>query len=344
MKVARRPAALLLAFGVFLAATAATAEPDNLPDYVPLLSQVRASALKVDPQKGYLVKELKPRAFMLVGGGYESLFVATGKGVVLFDAPPTTARHIVQAVGEVTSEPIVELVYSHVHVDHIGGAGLLLKSVPNLEIVAEVGTAQFLREQADPNRPPPTRTFKGHETLQLGSMHAELKVGHWHSPEGDLFIYLPDRKLLMAIDALSEGAVPFMELDLTRDMRDYLAVFDQILAYDFDVMVPGHHTNPATRDDVRIAKDYVMDVYDTITRVLSEDRSALTASAVSKYGSENSFAVASVLIDHEANECAKAVKERWITRLEGVDVWAASHCRAALIYAEWDVGRRAPVN
>jgi glyoxylase-like metal-dependent hydrolase (beta-lactamase superfamily II) len=343
MKVVNRPITLAFAFGIFLGATAAIAESEDLPDYVPLLPQVRASALKVDPRKGYLVKKLKPGAFMLVGGGYESMFVTTGKGVVLFDAPPTTARHIVQAVREVTSEPIVELVYSHAHVDHIGGAGLLLKSVPDLQILAEEGTAQFVREQADPNRPPATRTFKGHETLQLGSMRAELKVGYWHSIEGDLFIYLPDRKLLMAIDALSEGAVPFMELDLTRNMHDYLAVFDQILAYDFDAMVPGHHTNPATRNDVLIAKEYVADVYNTIMRVLSEDHSALTARAASKYGAENSFAVASVLIDHEAHECAKAVIEHWVTKLEGVDVWAASHCRTALIYAEWDVGRHAPV-
>ena len=30
----------------------------------------------------------------------------------------------------------------------------------------------------------------------------------------------------------------------------------------------------------------------------------------------------------------------WITKFEGVDIWAASHCRTALVYAEWDVGPR----
>ena len=68
------------------------------------------------------LKELKPDIYMITNGAYESVFVTTGRGVVLFDAPPSFAQHIVQAVAETTSEPIVQLVYSHIHVDYIGGA------------------------------------------------------------------------------------------------------------------------------------------------------------------------------------------------------------------------------
>jgi hypothetical protein len=46
------------------------------------------------------------------------------------------------------------------------------------------------------------------------------------------------------------------------------------------------------------------------------------------------------LIDSEVEQCAKEIKSRWIERLEGVDIWAASHCRTALVYEEWDVGPR----
>jgi glyoxylase-like metal-dependent hydrolase (beta-lactamase superfamily II) len=316
-------------------------QAERLPDFAPLLPDVRAKTNTVDPQKGYLVQELKPNIFMITDGGYESAFVTTGQGVVLFDAPPSFARHIVQAVNEVTKEPIVKLVYSHLHVDHIGGAGLVARQVPKLEIVAEEGTAGILREMQDPERPIPTRVFKEHETLKVGSMAAEMKVGYWHSPEGDLIISIPDKKFVMAIDALSSGAVPFMGLDLTMNMHEYLKVFDQLLALDFDVMVPGHHSIPASRADVQLTKDYVVDVYKTVKRIHESDHKSLISQAVAKYGKENSFAVARVLSDHEAGECAKEVQERWAERLEDVDVWAESHCRTALVYAEWDVGRSA---
>jgi glyoxylase-like metal-dependent hydrolase (beta-lactamase superfamily II) len=336
--MAKEIAALVLASG--LSFIAAAQEPaGKLPDYVPLLPQVKAKALVVDPHKGYLVKELKPSVYMITEGAYESVFVTTGKGVVLFDAPPSFAQHLVQAVTETTSEPIVELVYSHMHVDHIGGAGLVLKQVPKLEILAEEGTAEFLREMQDPHRPAPTHTFKDHYTLRLGSLTADMKLGHWHTPEGDLIISIPDKKFVMAVDAFSAGATPFMGLDLTMNMHEYLSFYNQLQAMDWDVMVPGHHNTPATHQDLQVAKSYVTDVCDTVTRILAENHQALRAQAAQQYG-ENGWAIASVVIDDEVGQCAKEIKDRWIEKLEGVDIWAASHCRTALVYEQWDVGPR----
>jgi hypothetical protein len=70
-------------------------EDDRLPDYAPLLPHVKARAWAVDPQKGYLVMELKRGVFMITDGGYQALFAATAEGVLFFDAPPSFARHIV---------------------------------------------------------------------------------------------------------------------------------------------------------------------------------------------------------------------------------------------------------
>jgi glyoxylase-like metal-dependent hydrolase (beta-lactamase superfamily II) len=334
----RTLAALILLIGL-LRGTARAQTSDTLPDYAPLLPQIKAKAPHIDPKKGYVVQQLKPDVYMITEGAYESVFVTTGKGVVLFDAPPSFAQHIVQAVADTTPEPIVELVYSHLHFDHIGGAGLIQKQIPDLEILAEEGTADFLREIHDPHRPVPTRTFKDHYTLKLGSPTAEMTLGHWHTPEGDLLISIPDKKVVIAIDAFSSGATPFMNFDLTMNMHDYLKFFDQLGTMDFDLIVAGHHSTPATREDLGIAKSYVADVYKTITRILAEDHQALKTRAIQKYG-ENSWAVASVLINSEVNQCAEEVKSRWINRLEGVDIWASSHCHTALIYAEWDVGPR----
>jgi len=330
---------LTLVLGCGLAPTASAQSPE-LPDYVPLLPQVVAHGLGVDPHVGYRVQELKPDVYMITDGAYESVFVTTGKGVVLFDAPPSFARYISQAVADTTHEPIVALIYSHQHVDHIGGAGVLLKEHPGIQIVAEEGTTRFLRDMNDPHRPVPTRTFSDHDTFRLGSLVAVMKVGHWHSPEGDLLISIPDKKVVIAIDGFSAGATPFMDLDLTMNMHEYLRLFDELEAMDFDLIVPGHHSTPATRTDLEIAKSYVYDVLGTVTRILRGDHRALRDRAVQKYGRENAWAVASVLIREEVDQCAKEVTSRWITRLEGVDIWAPSHCRTALIYAEWDVGPR----
>jgi glyoxylase-like metal-dependent hydrolase (beta-lactamase superfamily II) len=329
----------VLLLPLIMSAKAAGQDPGALPDYVPLLPGVAAREPAVDPQKGYRVQELKPAVYLITEGAYEAMFVTTGKGVVLFDAPPSFAKHISQAVAETTREPIVALVYSHQHVDHIGGAGLILEQHPGIEIVAEKGTTEFLREMNDPHRPIPTRTFTDHETLKVGSLRADMTLGHWHCPEGDLLISIPDKKVLMAVDGFSAGATPFMDLDLTMNMHEYLKLFDRLAAMDFDVIVPGHHDAPATRADLETAKSYVHDVLETISRILGEDHQALKTRAVQQYG-HNGWAVASVLIQDEVDQCARDIKNRWITKLDGVDIWAASHCRTALIYAQWDVGPR----
>jgi hypothetical protein len=143
-----------------------------------------------------------------------------------------------------------------------------------------------------------------------------MEPGHWHSPEGDLLISIPDEKVVIAIDAFSAGATPFMNLDLTQNMHEYLKFFDRVGAIDFDVMVPGHHGTPATKEDLQIAKSYVSDVYQTAARILAEDHHALKTRAAQKYG-DNSWAIASVLIYDTAN-----VRKR--SRAAGSGAWRAS--------------------
>src|SRR5258708_26579495 len=140
----------LLTIG-FFAFTNSTIYGQDAETYVPVLPKVKARILPVDPAKGYLVKEIKPGVYVITDGGYQSMFVTTGEGVILFDAPPSFARHIKSAVAEVTKEPIRKLIYSHAHVDHIAGAELL-KDIPHLDIIAEQEVADFLSDMNDLRR------------------------------------------------------------------------------------------------------------------------------------------------------------------------------------------------
>ena len=334
--IARLAARFTIA-GVLLSSAPQAGETPTLPDFKPVPPAIKARNLPVDPKKGYLVKALKPNVYLITDGGYQSLFVTTGKGVILLDAPPSYGTKIVRAVAEATNEPIVDLVYSHSHLDHISGAVEVMKEVPSVKIIAEERVAEFLREKSDLRRPIPTVTFKDHYTLTLGSATIEMKHGNWHSNEGDLYIYLPAKKVLMAIDTLPPGSAQFMDLDLTANFRDYLAMFDKVLSYDFDVLVGGHLGFPGDRHDVQVAKDYTMDVYKTVKRIHdSTDQAKVVTQAAAKYGWDNKMALFSSLLDPMMDECAKEIISRWSDRLASVDVYARTHCHTALIYARWD--------
>lgn len=322
---------ILLAIG-FLAVV--NAQETETP--VPVLPQVKERSFEVDYAKGYLVKEIKPGVYVITDGAYQSMFMTTGKGVILFDAPPSFGQHIKKAVAEVTKEPISKLIYSHAHVDHIAGVEYL-KDIPNLEIIAEKHVADFLREMKDPRRLLPTKTFVGQTRISFGTAEIELKRAAFHSNEGDLYIYLPKQRVLMAIDTLAPGYVPFMNFDLTVNMHEYLKMFDQLLAYEFDVLVAGHLTSLGTRQDVIDNKNYALDVYQTVKRIHnSADQNKMAMDTIRKYGADNKFLIFNNILEPLIEQSYQEIKGRWINKLAGVDIYGRSHARTMLIYVRWD--------
>ena len=161
----------------------------------------------VDQQMGYLVEEIGDGLYWLTEGVYQTMFLTTGEGVIIIDAPPSIGENILKAVASVTDEPITHVIYSHTHSDHIGAAGLYPAGVA---IIAHEATAAHLGAKKDANRPVPTQTFVDSLPLSVGSQTLQLDyLGVNHEP-GNIFIYAPAQKVLMVVDIVFPGwdAVP----------------------------------------------------------------------------------------------------------------------------------------
>lgn len=309
---------------------------EDLKSYVPVLPSVKAKFWKIDPSLGYAVRNVGNGVYILSDNGWQSAFLVTDEGVIVFDAPASFGKSIPSAIAKVTDKPIKMLVYSHVHKDHIGGSAAF-KNIKGLQIVGLDTVGDFLKEMNDPNRLLPTVTFKSAKTIKLGGKTVELTRHMYHSPEGDLFIYIPDAKFLMAVDSVTSGYAPFQGFDLTMNFHEYRKMFDEILAYKFDTFVGGHLTDVGTRGDVEITKEYTNDVYQTVKRIHNNlDQGAVVAETVKIVGPDNEFLLFKQILDTVANEAVKELQPRWINRLAGVDVWLPSHVRTALIYVRWD--------
>ena len=310
--------------------------PETLQKYVPLLPAVKAQVWKIDPTLGYAVKSVGGGVYVMSDNGWQSAFLVTSDGVIVFDAPASYGKSIPSAVAKVTNQPIKYLVYSHAHKDHVGGAGAF-KNIKDLKIVALDTVGDFLSEMNDPDRLVPNLTFKTEKTITLGDKTVELTRHDYHSNEGDLFIYVPQAKFLMAIDCVTPGYAPFSGFDITTNFHEYLKMFDQLLAYDFNTFVGGHLTSIGTRQDVLITKEFTLDVYNTVKRIHNNmDQTAVTSNAAKVIGTDNEFLLFKVLLDKVTDDSVKELQPRWINRLAGVDVWLPSHVRTALIYVRWD--------
>src|SRR3984893_10981141 len=175
--------ALAAALCVHVAAQSSAGDSqEDLQKYVPVLPSVKAQFWQIDPKLRYAVKSVGGGVYVISDNGWQSAFLVTDEGVIVFDAPASFGKSIPSAIAKVTGKPIKILVYSHTHKDHIGGSAAF-KDIKGLQIVALDTVASFLKEMNDPNRLIPTVTFKSAKTITLGGKTVELSAHYYHSHE-----------------------------------------------------------------------------------------------------------------------------------------------------------------
>ena len=279
-----------------------------------------AKGHQIDYSKGYFVEEIKDGLYWVTDGAYNTMFLTTGEGVIAVDAPPSIGQNYLKAIAEVTDEPVKYVIYSHSHRDHIGAANMFPK---NATIIAQKETASFLAQRNDPNRPIPTITFDDKYTLEVGNQKLELAYnGPMHEP-GNIFIYAPKQKVLMAVDLVFPGWTPFKDLAMAHDVPAFLAAPDKILEYDFDTFIGGHLTRLGTVEDVRIQKEYFQDIQNSASKANKE---VSFMKIGQKVGFENPWLVFQIFADTISQQCTDEVVPKWVNRLGGVDLFTYDHC------------------
>src|SRR5712664_1536464 len=138
----------------------------DLPDYAPIPRSALGPALN---DQRYYVGRVERNLYWVTDGVYQSAFLTTPDGVVLFDAPPSIGNNLRLAVDEITAangvtNRVTHLVYSHHHADHGCAASLFDGDVVR---IGHEETRRLLLRDNDPARPAPEVTFADRYTLNL---------------------------------------------------------------------------------------------------------------------------------------------------------------------------------
>ena len=282
------------------------------------------------PSKGYLVGELGDNLYSVTDGAYNTMFMVTDKGVVAVDAPPSLGQKYLKAIAEVTSKPVNYLIYSHAHIDHIGAAGLFPKNVSVIaqeETARELQRAKAVAKNVTMVPPIPTITFSKNYTLAIGNQTLKLDYyGSNHLP-GNIFIYAPKQKVLMLVDIVFPGWVPFPYLAIAKDAAGFINAHDIALdKYDFDKFVGGHLTRLGTRNDVAIQKEFIDDLKNAATKANQEVIFSKIAQQVGRF--DNPWLIYSKYIDAVNEKCSQLVLPKWENKLGGAREFMSTHCFA----------------
>lgn len=265
------------------------------------------SPAMIDEDKGYFVTEIADDVYWLVSSGYQTMFITTGEGVVIVDKPQPIGEKYLDAIRDVTSEPITHMIYSHHHQDHTGGTAQIFPD--EITLISHQRTADVLAQENDPNRPLPTETFDDdmHE-ITVGDKTIELHyLGDFHS-DGDVLILLPEDRIAMLVDLLRPSEPPYRAFGVTPDIDLYLKTHDTLQNFDFDVMVSGHTGLLATKEHIKTNKQFTLDVMANAQDALDKG------------------------VDNSAQYCVEITIEQWDGKLENLDVFMEDHCNAMLEY------------
>jgi len=175
--------ALAAALCVHVAAQSSAGDSqEDLQKYAPVLPSVKAQFWKIDPKLDMRSKASEEAVYVISDNMWQSAFLVTDEGVIVFDAPASFGQSIPSAISQVTDQPIKVLVYSHVHKDHIGGSAAF-KSVKDLKIVALDTVSDFLKRNERSGSIVTQRNFQTAKKLTLGGKTVELSRRDYHSNE-----------------------------------------------------------------------------------------------------------------------------------------------------------------
>lgn len=201
-------------------------------------------------------------------------FVVTQTGVVVIDAlgSPALASMLVEEVRKVTPLPITHVIATHYHADHI--YGLQTFKALGARIIAHQAAREYINSEtarlrlevsrkdlapwvnADTHLVQADEWIDGPKDLTVGGVVFKIKpVGPSHTPE-DLVIYLPEEKVLFAGDLVFRSRIPYVG---QADSRHWIAALEQLLAFDAQIIVPGHGPfSEEARKDMRLTRDYLI--------------------------------------------------------------------------------------
>lgn len=261
------PLALALLFVLQLCpARASQAIPDQYP-----ASELYSKPVEVIPHVWSAIGATAPPTYENSGHNNNLSFIVTGDGVIVVNggASYRLARALHDEIRGITDQP-VKLVIDENGQGHamLGNSYWVEQGVAILaheDAAAEFkarghdileGMKRYNREKADGTSVAlPTETFTERKVIEMGNFRIEaIWIGPAHSP-GDISVWLPEQKLVIAGDmAFHERLPPIFE---DTDSAGWLESWEKFEALGALYVIPGHG-HPTSIDQVRrYTKDYV---------------------------------------------------------------------------------------
>lgn len=211
-------------------------------------------------------------------------FVVGDRGTAVIDSlySPEAGRQLATAVAEHAKSPVLLVVNTHHHSDHVfGNQAFAAPVVAHCALAAEL--ARIVAHDLSPDAAAawvaahpedrwlteeleiryPNIAFEDRLVIDLPPKHLVVQHLGGHTPD-TIVVDLPDDKVLFAGDLVFEGRTPFL---LSSSFRGTVSALSQLEKLGERTVVPGHGAL-CTMDYVRRYRTYVEALIDGVHRLL----------------------------------------------------------------------------
>lgn len=172
------------------------------------------------------------------GSGNITVFTSDD-GLLLVDTKLTNEYDTwMKLLRTVTDQPIRYVINTHMHPDHTGG-NIGVESL-GAEIIATDNARKRLSQRQEMGLP--MVTFDDHMNVFFAGKTLQLYYyGRGHT-DGDLVIYIPEERVVMAGDLFAGWGPSIRLIDYNGggSFAQWPATLEKVMKLDFDVVIPGH--------------------------------------------------------------------------------------------------------
>lgn len=229
----------------------------------------QGGAQQTPPAAAINVDKVRDNLYVLRGGGGNTAAFITANGVVLVDTKlPGWGRPIMEKLKEITEKPVITIINTHTHFDHVGGN---VEFPATVEVVTHETTAKLMQEMrpvtGGPEQPNvfkessgrglPRRTFEDRMTLGSGNERIELRYfGRAHTG-GDAWVVFPALRVLHTGDAFAIKGIPIIDANNGGSGVEYPQTLSKAAALpNIDTVITGHNETTLTMADLKMYADF----------------------------------------------------------------------------------------
>lgn len=202
---------------------------------------VRAQRARIPPTGA--IRHVRDNLYVIPGAGGNTVVFVTQNGIVLVDTKlANNGEAIMKQVRTVSDRPVLTIINTHTHPDHIGSNGEFPASV---EVVTHENTRKWMAANPNVSAIPgmmPDRTFTDRMTLGSGPDRIDLYYfGPGHT-DGDAFVVFPAVRAMAAGDIFAWKMSPLIDVNSGGSVLALPDTLEKTLAgvEGVDTVIEGH--------------------------------------------------------------------------------------------------------